>query len=88
MEENNFINNIILENRKNLTVSGVKDCLGFDEETISLLTTCGKMTVKGIGLHIESFNTESGDLKASGKIAAIVYTANESNNGFFGKIFK
>lgn len=84
------INNhsIIVENRKNLNLSGVKDCLGFDDETINLLTVFGKLTVKGNGLHIINFNTETGELSAEGKINALVYTADEISRGFFGKIFK
>lgn len=89
MEENNILNHsVILENRKNLSISGVKECLGFDEETINLDTNFGKMTIKGMGLHIVSFNTESGELTADGRINAIVYTASQNQGGFFGKIFK
>ena len=89
MEENNILNHsVILENRKNLSISGVKECLGFDEETINLDTNFGKMTIKGMGLHIVSFNTESGELTADGRINAIVYTASQNQGSFFGKIFK
>ncbi len=88
LEENNLNQSLILENRKNFTISGVKDCLGFDEETINLNTNFGKMTIKGIGLHIMNFDTESGQLNAEGKFNAIVYTASENSGGFFKKIFK
>ncbi len=80
--------NIILQGRKTINISGVKDCLGFDDETINLLTTYGKMTIKGNSLHITNFNTESGDLSAEGKFNAIVYTASDTEGGFFHKIFK
>jgi len=88
LEENIIYHNIILENRKNLSIQGVKECLSFDEETIILLTTQGKLTIKGIGLHIENYNTEKGELNANGKFTALVYNINESSGGFFSKIFK
>lgn len=89
LQENNLSNhNIILQNRKNLSISAVKDCLGFDDETINLLTSAGKITVKGNGLHIVNFNTETGEFTAEGKINAVVYTVDETTRGFFAKLFK
>jgi sporulation protein YabP len=86
----NFANHgVILENRKSLSLSGVEECLGFDDETIRLKTKLGELYIKGIGLHIVNFDTKSGDLTADGKINAIIYTASDNNkNNFFGKIFR
>ena len=43
---------IIIENRKKLNISGVKDVLSFDDETLLLDTALGRLTVKGEGLQI------------------------------------
>lgn len=86
--EQNFNQSIIIENRKQITLSGVKDCLGFDEETISLLTVLGKLVIKGEGLHIQNFDTKTGELIAEGKINATVFTVTQNNKNFFGKIFR
>ena len=75
--------NIIIEDRKKLTLSGVKDVISFDDETLLLETVLGRLTVKGAGLHIVNFDTASGDLFAEGKIYAAVYTSDEKNGGFF-----
>ena len=80
--------NIIIENRKKLTLSGVKDVVGFDEETIALETVLGKVTIKGNKLRIQNFNTENGDLTADGKINAVVYISEQKNNGLISKLFK
>ena len=90
MEENISINqNIIIENRKQLNISGVKDVPSFDDETIILETTQGKITVKGDGLHVESFNTNTGDLCASGRVHAVVYMADaKTSGGFISRLFK
>ncbi len=79
--------NIIVENRKKLTLSGVKDVLSFDEETVVLETVLGRLTVKGTGLHIVNFDVGSGELIADGKVYAVVYTAEESG-GFFSRVFR
>ncbi len=88
MQENIIDNNIIIEKRKKLTISGVKDCLSFDEETITLSTVLGRLTVKGMSLHITNFDTSSGDFTAEGKINAVVYTADDQKGGFLSRVFK
>lgn len=90
MEENiNVYQNVIIESRKKLNISGVRDVTSFDEETILLDTVLGKMTVKGEGLHISSFNTETGELQAMGKIHAVVYMSDaKSSGGFLSRLFR
>lgn len=80
--------NIIIEDRKKLTLSGVKDVISFDDETLLLETVLGRLTVKGAGLHRVNFDTASGDLFAEGKIYAAVYTSDEKNGGFFSRVFR
>lgn len=80
--------NIIIEDRKKLTLSGVKDVISFDDETLLLETVLGRLTLKGAGLHIVNFDTASGDLFAEGKIYAAVYTSDEKNGGFFSRVFR
>ena len=89
MEENVRLNhNIIVEDRKKMTLTGVKDVLSFDEETVVLDTSLGRLTIKGAGLHIINFDTKSGDLSAEGRLYALVYTTEEKNGGFFSRVFR
>ena len=85
MEDISRSNNIIIENRKKFTLSAIKDVISFDEETVVLNTTLGRL---GIGLHIDSFISETGDLIGEGKVNAVIYTADEKNDGFFTRLFK
>lgn len=90
MEENiGVIQNVIIENRKKLNISGVKDVTSFDEETILVDTALGKMTIKGEDLRIESFDTATGDLSAVGKVYAVVYmTDARVSGGFLSRLFR
>ena len=89
MEENILKNhNIIIEDRKKFILSGVRQVISFDDETIMLDTVLGKLAVKGAGLRILNFESESGDLSGEGKVFAIIYTANESDGGFFSRLFR
>ena len=65
---------LILEDRRALTVSGVSDVDSFDELTVVVYTDLGELTVKGENLHINRLNLESGELMLEGHIQSLVYT--------------
>ncbi len=82
-------NNIILENRKKLSVSGVKDVGSFDEHTVVAFTDLGELTVRGEKLHIDRLSVETGELTVSGNVNGFVYTDDRGRSGgFFGRILK
>lgn len=88
MNEQNATHNIIIENRKSVNLSGVKEVLDFTDDTINAITEMGLITIRGENLKIGNFNTEKGDLSASGNIIAVVYSSSQKNGGFFGKLFR
>ncbi len=65
--------NLILENRKSLSISGITDVDSFDEKAICLYTQLGELTIQGKELHIDSMSVETGDMTVTGDIWAIVY---------------
>ncbi len=73
--------NIIIEDRKNVSVSGVTDVESFDEETVSLMTDLGELVIKGFGLHISKIDVVSGDLALEGEIYSIGYSDTQSGGG-------
>lgn len=86
---NKMPHNMILEDRKHLTVSGVSDIDNFDEETVVVYTAMGELTIKGSDLHINALNVDTGDLVVEGSIYSLVYSdAEKGKSGFFSKIFK
>ncbi len=89
MEENiRRSHNIIVEDRKKFTLTGVKEVLSFDENTVILDTALGKLAVRGENMKLGGFDTQKGDVTGTGKIYALVYTADEGNGGFFARLFK
>ncbi len=80
---------VILEDRKNLTLTGVKDVSGFDEQKIALNTELGELIVKGTGLHINDFSHETGELTLDGEIDSLVYSGQrQPEGGFFSRLFR
>ena len=49
---------IILEEREQLSVSGVEEVESFDESTIVMLTSRGTLVVRGEELHIEKLSLD------------------------------
>lgn len=80
---------IILEDRKTLTLTGVKDVAGFDEQKIVLMTELGELTIKGTALHINDFSHENGELSMDGNVDSLVYTEDKrQEGGFFSRLLK
>ncbi len=87
-EQVNRNQNIILENRKKIFLSGIKDVVSYDDETLLLDSDNGRITVKGADIKISSFNAETGDLEACGTFHAAVYMNDTVSGGFFSRLFK
>lgn len=89
MEDNLRVpQNVIIEDRKKFVLSGVKDVISFDEETVMLMTSLGRLVIKGDSLQIQNFNNETGDISGIGRVHAIAWTTDEERGGFFSRIFK
>ncbi|MGN0517551.1 MAG: sporulation protein YabP [Acutalibacteraceae bacterium] len=81
--------NLILENRKSLTLTGVSDVDSFDEQTVTAYTDYGELVIKGKNLHINKLSLESGELTLEGEVSSLIYTENRSNNGsILSKLFR
>ncbi len=83
------IHNLVMENRKKLTVSAVTDVDSFDEQTIVMYTDQGQLTVRGENLHINKLSVESGDMEIEGTIIALAYSENTPvRGGLLARIFR
>ena len=82
--------NLILEDRHSLTVSGVSDVDSFDEQSIVIFTGLGELCVRGSDLHIIRLSLEIGELLIEGEIDSLVYSQREQKQqgGFFSKVFR
>lgn len=78
---------MVSENRELLELGGITDVGAFNEEEIAAVCDYGTILIKGLKLHIEALDLESGQLKISGKIGAIVYNDASPAKGFFKRVF-
>ena len=74
-------------------ISGVREVLAFDPETIRLDTVCGRLLVKGHDLHISQLSVENGDITLSGVVNCVQYTGKgkttpADSQSFWRRIFR
>lgn len=87
-EERSFKNqNLILESRKRLSVSGVEEVDGFDETYVSVRTSLGTLSVRGHDLRVESLSVETGELLITGEISELLYEETSVRSGWLKRLF-
>ena len=79
---------IILEEREQLSVSGVEEVESFDENTILLTTAQGALEIQGEGLHIEKLSLDGGDLRVEGRVSALIFVSDVGRRagGFLARL--
>lgn len=86
------IQNLILENRGKLSISGVLDVLSFDDQVVIVETELGLLTVKGENLRINKLSIDTSEVIVEGDIASLAYSENKnidkSKGSIISKIFK
>lgn len=88
---NNVIQNLVLENREKLSISGVLDVLSFDDQVVIVETELGLLTVKGDNLRINKLSIDTSEVVVEGEIYNLAYSENDldkKSSGILGKIFK
>ena len=92
MQNNSIVQNLILENREKLSISGVLDVLSFDDQIIILETELGLLTVKGENLRINKLSLDTAEVIVDGEISNMGYSDKDldkkGGSGILGRIFK
>lgn len=90
-EQKNSLHSLVMENRRKLVISGVKEVEGFTETEVRLYTDMGQITVKGRNLKVNQVSTETGELIMNGDmINSVVYSekTKRTPNNFITKLFR
>ena len=86
MEEKKILSthSLMLENRQNGRITGVKDIKSFDEKEILLFTQAGKLVIKGEQLHVKQLDLEK-------KVDSLTYLSKNTDNrdeSLFKRMFR
>lgn len=89
--DENTVQSLVLENKEVLNVTGVENVDNFNDETVVLLTSKGRLTIKGEKLNISKLNVDEGKLIVKGLINSLVYSEYEGQRekvSLVKKLFK
>lgn len=85
----NTLQNVTIEGRKHLIVTGVLEVSRFDEDEIVLETVRGTLSVRGSDFRMERFSLDTGEVHAHGFVTGLDYETDEpSSGGFFSRLFR
>ena len=81
---------ICVKQRREMSVTGVKDIDSFDETAAVLQTVGGELTVEGSELKIGVLDTDRGVVTLTGKINGFFYSSDqtEEKRGIISRFFK
>ena len=90
---NNNFQNIVLENRERLSITGILDVFSFDDQIIIIETELGLLTIKGENLKINKLIIDTSDFIVDGNISSLAYSnsnavPNNKGKNILSKIFK
>lgn len=94
MEEKQFMGSHKLQmtNRKECFLTGVKDVISFDTQTIILETELGMLTICGSDLHIRRLTLEKKETDIDGLVDSFTYSDlnkyKKSKEPLLGRLFK
>ena len=78
---------LTLDRRSLLTLSGVEDVPGFDDNTVTVRLSDSTLVVKGSALHISKLSLETGDVVIDGSISSLQYLG-AATKSLRSKLFK
>ena len=79
------VQNLVLENREKLSVSGVIDVLSFDDQVVMIETELGLLTVKGENIRINKLSIDTSEVIVEGNISSLSYSDKEMEKTKVGK---
>ena len=80
--------NLILDSRRKLSLTGVTDVIGFNDEAVSLSTSMGDLYIRGEKLHISKLSLESGEVDIDGIISSLQYAEQRQQKGLVRRLFR
>lgn len=77
-----------LNERKQLTMTGVTEVVSFDETAVVLRTALGTLEVQGQNLQLKTLSIDGGQVAVDGSISALIYEEPRAQQGFWGRLFR
>lgn len=80
--------NIIIESREKMLITGVRDVVSFNENGVKLNTTLGALLIRGEDMSVDKLNVQTGELNVRGHVSGLVYSDDSGGRSVISRIFK
>ena len=81
--------NVIIENRRRMSVTGVLQVVAYDEFHIVLKTDYGSLIIQGRDLVAGEISSQNNTLKLTGSIETLQYkVSRDKSEGFLSRLLK
>ena len=86
MVEQEMPHKLSLQERRQLTMTGVSEVISFDDASVVLRTGLGLLTVHGKELQLKNLSLEGGQVAVDGHISALIYEEPREPAGFLRRL--
>ena len=75
-----------LDQRSQLTMTGVTEVVSFDDSAVILRTELGTLVVQGRELQLKTLSTDGGQVAVQGNVASLVYEEPSRKGGWLNRL--
>ncbi len=86
-EQQHLPHKLTLDERKNLTMTGVTEVVSFDDGAVVLHTCQGTLVVQGRDLQLKTLTLDGGSVAVEGLISSLVYEETRRSGGWISRLF-
>ena len=87
VEQTQMPHKLQLNERYQLTMTGVTEVVSFDDNTVVLQTALGTLIVQGQQLQLKTLSLEGGQVAVDGNISALSYEEPRHHSGWRQRLF-
>lgn len=73
MAETQLPHKLSLNERRELTMTGVTEVVSFEENAVVLRTSLGMLIIQGKNLQLKTLSLEGGQVAVDGEVSSLVY---------------
>ena len=88
MENLQLPHKLTLNERKNLTMTGVTEVVSFDDTAVVLRTALGTLEIQGQQLQLKTLSIDGGQVAVDGHISSLYYEEPRSTGSFWRRFAK
>ena len=77
---------LTLNERRQLSMTGVSEVVSFDESAVVLHTELGTLVIQGHDLQLKTLSLEGGQVVVEGSVAALHYEETRSAGGWLRRL--